>query len=87
MRVGDHSSRTKCLENIPADIEIDTDESSLRSINIYPYKPIPSNKESYAIVLKVFNPKKSGLYQFHSYGQPKGKSVLNYLGSSTITIN
>ena len=56
-RVGGFDSRTKCLENIPADIEIDTDESSLRSINIYPYKPIPSNKESYAIVLKVFNPK------------------------------
>jgi len=87
VRVGGFDSRTKCLENIPADIEIDTDESSLRSINIYPYKPIPSNKESYAIVLKVFNPKRSGLYQFHSYGQPKGKSVLNYLGSSTIVID
>ena len=87
VRVGGFDSRTKCLENIPADIEIDTDESSLRSINIYPYKPIPSNKESYAIVLKVFNPKRSGLYQFHSYGQPKGKSVLNYIGSSTIVID
>ena len=87
VRIGGFDSRTKCLENIPADIEIDTDESSLRSINIYPYKPIPSNKESYAIVLKVFNPKRSGLYQFHSYGQPKGKSVLNYLGSSTIVID
>ena len=87
VRIGGFENRTKCLENIPADIEIDTDESSLRSINIYPYKPIPSNKESYAIVLKVFNPKRSGLYQFHSYGQPKGKSVLNYLGSSTIVID
>ena len=87
VRVGGFDSRTKCLENIPADIEIDTDESSLRSINIYPYKPIPSNKESYAIVLKVFNPKRSGLYQFNSYGQPKGESVLNYLGSATIVID
>ena len=87
MRIGGFESRTKCLENIPADIEIDTDESSLRSINIYPYKPIPSNKESYAIVLKVFNPKRSGLYQFHSYGQLKGESVLNYLGSATIVID
>ena len=87
MRIGGFESRTKCLENIPADIEIDTNESSLRSINIYPYKPIPSNKESYAIVLKVFNPKRSGLYQFHSYGQPKGESVLNYLGSATIVID
>ena len=87
VRIGGFDSRTKCLENIPADIEIETDESSLRSINIYPYSPIPSNKESFAIVLKVFNPKRSGLYQFHSYGQPKGKTVLNYLGSSTIVID
>ena len=87
VRIGGFDSRTKCLENIPADIEIDTDESSLRSINIYPYSPIPSNKESFAIVLKVFNPKRSGLYQFHSYGQPKEKTVLNYLGSSTIVID
>ncbi len=87
VRIGGFNSRTKCLENIPADIEIETDESSLRSINIYPYSPIPSNKESFAIVLKVFNPKRSGLYQFHSYGQPKEKTVLNYLGSSTIVID
>ena len=46
-----------------------------------------SNKESYAIVLKIFNPKKTGLYQFHSYGQPKGKSVSSYLGSWTIVID
>ena len=87
VKIGGFESRTKCLEDIPADIEINTDESSLRSLNIYPYKPIPSNKESYAIVLKVFNPNKSGLFQFHSYGQPKGKSVLNYLGSWTIVID
>ena len=85
--IGGFESRTKCIEQIPADIEINTDESSLRSINIYPYQPIPSNKESYAIVLKVFNPRKSGLYQFHSYGQPKGKSVSSYIGSWTIVID
>ena len=87
VNIGGYESRTKCLEDIPSDIEINTDESSLRSLNIYPYSPIPSDKESYAIVLKVFNPKKSGLYQFHSYGQPKGKSVSSYLGSWTIVID
>ena len=87
VRIGGFDSRTKCLNDIPADIEINTEESGLRSLNVYPYSPIPSNKESYAIVLKVFNPKKSGLYQFHSYGQPKGKSVSTYLGSSTILID
>jgi len=85
--IGGFENRTKCLEDIQADIEINTEESGLRSINIYPYSPIPSNKESYAVVLKVYNPKKSGLYQFHSYGQDKGKSVSSYLGSWTIVID
>ena len=87
VRIGGFENRTKCLENIPADIEINTEESSLRSLNIYPHSPIPSNKDSYAIVFKVFNPTKSGLYQFHSYGQAKGGSVSSYLGSWTIVID
>ena len=87
VRIGGFEDRTKCLEDIPADIEINNEESGLRSINIYPYSPIPSNKESYAIALEVSNPKRSGLYQFHSYGQPKGKSVSSYLGSWTIVID
>ena len=87
VKIGGFESRTKCLEDIPADIEINTDESSLRSINIYPYTPIPSNKENFAIVLKVSNPKRSGLYQFHSFGQYKEKSVSSYLGSWTIVID
>ena len=87
VRIGGFQSRTKCLEDVPADIEIKTEESSLRSLIIYPYRPIPVNKDSYAIALKVFNPKKKGLYQFHSFGQPKGKSVSSYLGSWTIVID
>jgi hypothetical protein len=87
VRIGGFENRTKCLEDIPVDIEIKTDESGSRSLDIYPYSPIPSNKDSYAIVLKVFNPKKTGLYQFHTYGQPKGKSFSSYLGSSTIVID
>ena len=62
VRIGGFENRTKCLEDIPADIEINTDQSGLRSLDIYPYSPIPANKDSYAIALKVFNPKKSGLH-------------------------
>ena len=87
VKIGGFESRTKCLEDVPADIEIKTEESGLRSLDIYPYSPIPFNKENYAIVLKVFNPKRSGLFQFHSFGQPKGKSVSTYLGSWTIVID
>lgn len=87
VKIGGFEGRTKCLEDIPADVEINTKESGLRSINIYPYTPIPSSKESYAIAFRIFNPTKSGLYQFHSYGQPKGKSISTYLGSWTIVID
>ncbi len=87
VKIGGFEDRTKCLEDIPADIEINTNESGLRSLDIYPYSPIPNNKDSYAIVLKVINPKRSGLYQFHSFAQPKGKTVSTYLGSWTIVID
>ena len=86
VKIGGFEGRTKCIKDIPADIEINEDNSSL---DIFPYNPIPSNKDSYAVVFKkIFNPKKSGLKQFHSYGQYAQKnSSSRYLGSWTILIN
>ena len=85
VKIGGFESRTKCIKYIPADIEINEDNTSL---DIFPYIPIPANKESYAVVFKIFNPRKSGLYQFHSYGQYIGDNpVSSYLGSSTIVID
>ena len=85
VKIGGWENRTKCIKNIPADIEINEDNTSL---NIFPYSPIPSNKESFAIVLKVFNPRKSGLYQFHSFGQYIGNNpISSYLGSYTLVID
>ena len=86
VKIGGFDSRTKCVKDIPADIEINKDNSSL---DIFPYSPIPSNKDSYAIVFKkIFNPKKSGLKQFHSYGQYAQKNTSSrYLGSWTIVID
>ena len=85
VKIGGFDTRTKCLENIEADIELSEDKKSL---DIYPFSPIPLDRNSYAVVFKVFNPKRSGLYQFHSFGQNTGNnSVSNYLGSWTIVIN
>ena len=85
VRIGGFESRTKCIEDIPADIEFNKDKSSL---DIFPYNPIPKDKNSYAIVFKLFNPSRAGLYQFHSFGQYPGISpVSTYLGSSTIMID
>ena len=78
VKIGDFETRTKCLEDIPADIVINNDETGLRSLDIYPYSPISSSKNSYAIVFKVRNPKRSGLFQFHSDGQPTGQSFSTY---------
>jgi len=85
VRIGGFETNTKCIENIPADIEINEDKTSL---DIFPYSPVPANKDSYAVVFKVFNPRKTGLYQFHSFGQYIGDNpVSSYLGSSTIVID
>ena len=85
VKIGGFDTRTKCIEDIPADIELNEDKTSL---DIFPYKPIAANKESYAIVFKVFNPRKSGLFQFHTYGEYVGKdSVSSYLGSTTLIID
>ena len=85
VKIGGFDTRTKCIEDIPSDIELNEDKTNL---DIYPFSPIPSNKDSYAVVFKVFNPRRSGLYQFHSYGQYIGNdTVSSYLGSSTIMID
>ena len=86
VKIGGFEGRTKCIEDIPADVEINEDNSSL---DIFPYSPIPSNKDSYAIVFKkIINPKKSGLKQFHSYGQyVQTDTSSRYLGSWTIVID
>ena len=85
VKIGGYDSRTKCIEDIPADIELNEDNTSL---DIFPYKPIPRNKDTYAILFKVFNPRRTGLYQFHTFGQYFGKDpVSSYLGSATIVID
>ena len=84
-KIGGFSSRTECLENIPSDVEID---NKTKKINIYPVSPVPSSKDVYAVVFKINNPQKSGLYQFHSFGKSSGVvPVSNYLGSWTVRVD
>ena len=85
VQIGGIDKRTKCLEPVPSDVELNEDKTRF---DIYPYNPIPSSKDSYAVVLKVNNPHRSGLYQFHSFGQSSGRvPVSSYLGSWTIKID
>ena len=87
VNIGGFESRTKCLEDIPAEFELSKDQGKT-NLTIYPYAPLPSSKDSYAVVVKSFNPTRSGLYQVHSYGQSAGKvAVSSYIGSWTIVID
>tara|TARA_B100001778_G_C18241966_1_gene473821 strand:+ start:63 stop:641 length:579 start_codon:yes stop_codon:yes gene_type:complete len=87
VKIGGFEGRTKCIKDIPADFEINKDDNKT-SLEIFPYTPLPSSKDSYAVVFKVFNPKRSGLYQFHSFGLYSGNTpVSSYLGSWTIVID
>ena len=82
VRIGGYTKSTKCLKTIPSEIEIDKEN---KSINIFPFSPIPSETDNYAIVLKVTNPNRGGLYQFHSFGQSSGNIPVSfYLGSWTL---
>ena len=82
VRIGGFSKRTKCLKNIPTEVEIDKENNS---VNIFPSGIIPSSKENYAVVLKLTNPNRGGLYQFHSFGQSSGNIPVSfYLGSWTL---
>ena len=84
VQIGGFEKPTKCLKNVPVKVELD---SKNKSIDIFPLSPIPSGKEDYAIVLKVINPNRGGLYQFHSFGQSSGNIPVSfYLGSWTVNM-
>ena len=84
VQIGGYSSRTRCKKNLPAVFEIDNESNS---IDVFPNEPIPSNKKSYALVMKIFNPRRSGLYQVNAYSQSPGELPISlYLGSYTIEI-
>ena len=84
VQIGGFEKPTKCLKNLPVKVELD---SKNKSIDIFPLSPIPSGKEDYAIVLKVINPNRGGLYQFHSFGQSSGNIPVSfYLGSWTLNM-
>ena len=82
---GGFTSKTKCLEDIPSDIVLNEENKKLE---IYPITPVPADKDTYAVVFKINNPRRSGLYQFHSFGKSSGPvPVSSYLGSWTLVID
>ena len=82
--IGGFKDRTRCIKNIDSVIEIGEDQTS---IEIFPDKPIPMDNNPYAVVIKLFNPRSSGMFQFHGYAKSAGAiDVSSYIGSWTFDV-
>ena len=84
IKIGGYKGRTKCLEKIPSVFEVSED---MKSIDVFPDKPIPVDKKPYAVVLKMYNPRKTGMYQINAFSQSPGELPVSlYVGSYLIEI-
>ncbi len=84
VKVGGYTGRTRCLENIPSLFEINAKQTI---IEIFPEKPIPFNKDNYAVVMKIFNPRNRGMFQFRALSQTNGDiPISTYLGTWNIDV-
>ena len=84
VKVGGYTGRTRCLENIPSLIEVNDKQTS---IEISPETPIPFNKDNYAVVMKIFNPRKRGMFQLRALSQKTSDiPISTYLGTWNIDV-
>ena len=84
VKVGGYTERTRCIEKIPSIFKVNTQQTS---IEIFPEKPIPYNKDNYAVVMKIFNPSKRGMFQFQALSQKTGDiPISTYLGTWNIDV-
>jgi hypothetical protein len=84
VKIGGYTGRSRCLENIPSLIEVN-DKQTI--IDIFPEKPIPFNKDNYAVVMKIFNPRKRGMFQFRALSQNADEiPISTYLGTWNIDV-
>ena len=76
-------SRTRCLETIPATVEVAPDGTA---IEIFPDRPVPTGT-TIGVYMQIFNPS-AGMYQFNALGQAPGAvPISGYLGSWVVEIN
>tara|TARA_Y100001968_G_scaffold21562_1_gene17008 strand:- start:1136 stop:1711 length:576 start_codon:yes stop_codon:yes gene_type:complete len=84
VKVGGYTDRTRCLDKIPSLITVN-DKQTI--IEILPEKPIPYNKDNYAVVMKIFNPRKRGMFQFRALSQNTDEiPISTYLGTWNIDV-
>ena len=84
VKVGGYTARTRCLQSIPSLIKVNEKQTA---IEISPKEPIPYNKDNYAVVMKIFNPRNRGMFQLQAISQ-KGSDIpiSTYLGTWNIDV-
>ena len=81
---GSMMSRSKCLEEVPATIEVNEDQTA---IEVYPDEPIPMEGD-YSLRIKLFNPKGKRMYQLNALIQAPGDVPMSgYVGSWLIDMD
>ena len=86
VKIGGFKGRTRCLEKIPSVIQVNDNQTY---IQIFPETPIPLNRDDYALVMKIFNPRNRGMFQFQALGQtqrPGEVPISTYLGTWNIDV-
>ena len=84
MNKGGMLSRTRCVEKIPATIELADNGGA---IEIFPDVPV-SDEDTIGVYIKTFNPFNAGMYQFNALAQAPGEvPISGYLGSWLIQID
>ena len=82
--VGGMMSRSKCLEEIPAVIQVNEDQTA---IEVFPDTPLPSDGD-YSLSIKLFNPQGKRMYQFNALVQARGDVPMSgYRGSWLIDVD
>ena len=81
---GSMMSRTKCLETIPATIEVNDTQTA---IEVFPDKPLPMDGD-YSLRIKLFNPEGNRMYQLNALIQAPGDVPMSgYAGSWLIDVD
>jgi hypothetical protein len=84
MSEGGMLSRTRCIEQIPATIELSENGGALE---IFPDTPV-SDAGTIGVYMLLFNPFNVGMYQFNALAQAPGDvPISGYLGSWLIQID
>tara|TARA_Y100001968_G_C19332570_1_gene705088 strand:+ start:228 stop:812 length:585 start_codon:yes stop_codon:yes gene_type:complete len=83
--LGSMLTKTRCKEKIPTVFEVAKDQSYVEA---FPKTIIPADDKTYAVVMKIFNPDQSGMFQINAVAQSPGDvPISTYIGSWTVDID